>query len=57
MRKKIKALYIQNGLPAIWFTINPNNIINAVKLRLAVYYNTTLAVEVERILNDIITSS
>ena len=57
MRKKIKALYIQNGLPIIWFTINPNNITNAVKLRLAVYHNTALAAEAKRILNNIITSS
>ena len=57
MRKKIKALCVQNGLPAIWFTINPNDITNAVKLRMAVYRDAASAAEAERILNDMITSS
>jgi len=57
MRKKIKALCVQNGLLTIWFIINLNNITNAVKLRIAVYRDVALATEVERILNDIITLS
>ena len=57
MRKKIKALYMQNGLPVIWFTINPNNITNAVKLRMAVYCDAASAAEAKRILNDMITLS
>ncbi|KAM5348941.1 hypothetical protein ACJ41O_008764 [Fusarium nematophilum] len=37
MRRKIKSFIIREGIPAIWFTLNPNDIINPVKLRLAVY--------------------
>jgi hypothetical protein len=37
MRLKIKSLIIRNGTPAIWFTLNPNDITNPVKLRLAAY--------------------
>ena len=37
MRRKIKALIIRYGIPAIWFTLNPNDITNPVKLRLAAY--------------------
>jgi hypothetical protein len=37
MRKKIKSLCIYLGLPCIWFTLNPNDIDNPVKLRLAVH--------------------
>ena len=37
MRRKIKFLIIRHGIPAIWFTLNPNNIINPVKLRLAAH--------------------
>ncbi|PVH90925.1 hypothetical protein DM02DRAFT_647465 [Periconia macrospinosa] len=37
MRRKIKSLIIRYGIPAIWFTINPNDITNPVKLRLAAY--------------------
>lgn len=37
MRHKILALLIRYGVPAIWFTINPNDITNPVKLRLAAY--------------------
>ena len=39
MRRKIKSLIIRYGLPAIWFTLNPNDITNPVKLRLAAYRN------------------
>ena len=45
---------MQNGLPIIWFTINLNNIINAVKLKMAIYYDAASAAEVKRILNNII---
>ncbi|KAF5121993.1 hypothetical protein E5D57_012465 [Metarhizium anisopliae] len=37
MRRKIKALVIRHGIPAIWFTLNPNDITNPVKLRLAAH--------------------
>lgn len=37
MRRKIKSLIIRHGIPAIWFTLNPNDIMNPVKLRLAAY--------------------
>jgi len=37
MRRKLKSLIIRYGFPAIWFTLNPNDITNPVKLRLAAY--------------------
>ncbi len=37
MRRKIKSLIIRYGIPAIWFTLNPNDITNPVKLRLAAH--------------------
>src|ERR1051326_9143553 len=37
MRRKIKSLVVRYGIPAIWFTLNPNDITNPVKLRLAAY--------------------
>jgi hypothetical protein len=37
LRRKIKSLIIRYGIPAIWFTLNPNDITNPVKLRLAAY--------------------
>ena len=37
MRRKIKSLIIRYGAPAIWFTLNPNDITNPVKLRLAAH--------------------
>jgi helitron helicase-like protein/uncharacterized protein DUF6570 len=37
MRRKIKSLIVQHGIPVIWFTLNPNDITNPVKLRLAAY--------------------
>lgn len=37
MRRKIKSLIIRYGVPAIWFTLNPNDITNPMKLRLAAY--------------------
>ncbi|KAF1807904.1 hypothetical protein P152DRAFT_469266 [Eremomyces bilateralis CBS 781.70] len=37
MRRKIQSLIIRYGIPAIWFTLNPNDITNPIKLRLAAY--------------------
>ncbi|KAM4054519.1 hypothetical protein HRG_005358 [Hirsutella rhossiliensis] len=37
MRRKIQSLIVGYSVPAIWFTINPNDITNPVKLRLAAY--------------------
>ncbi|KID81371.1 PIF1 protein [Metarhizium guizhouense ARSEF 977] len=37
MRRKIQSLILYRGIPAIWFTLNPNDITNPVKLRLAAY--------------------
>ena len=37
MRRKLKSLIIRYGIPAIWFTLNPNDITNPVKLRLTAY--------------------
>jgi hypothetical protein len=37
MRRKLKSLIIRYGFPAIWFTLNPNDITNPVKLKLAAY--------------------
>ncbi|XP_044716538.1 PIF1-like helicase domain-containing protein [Hirsutella rhossiliensis] len=37
MRKKILSLIVRYGVPAIWFTLNPNDITNLVKLRLAAH--------------------
>jgi hypothetical protein len=37
MRRKINSLCIYIGLQSIWFTINPNDINNPVKLRLAAH--------------------
>lgn len=37
MRRKIKSLIIRHGIPAIWFTLNLNDITNPVKLRLAAH--------------------
>ncbi|KAH7461132.1 hypothetical protein FOMA001_g19195 [Fusarium oxysporum f. sp. matthiolae] len=37
MRRKIQALCIRIGMPAIWFTINPNDINNPVKMKLAMH--------------------
>lgn len=37
MRRKIKSRIIRDGIPAFWFTLNPNEITNPVKLRLAAY--------------------
>ena len=37
MRRKIQSLCIWTGTPAIWFTINPNDINNPVKMRLSIH--------------------
>jgi len=37
MRRKIFSLCIKYGLPAIWFTINPNDLTNPVRLKLTAY--------------------
>lgn len=37
LRRKIKSLIIRYGVPAIWFTLNLNDITNPVKLSLAAY--------------------
>lgn len=37
MRRKIKSLIIRYGIPAIWFTLNPNDITNPIKLKLVAY--------------------
>ena len=37
MRRKIKSLCLKYGMPSIWFTINPNDLNNPVKLRLAAH--------------------
>ncbi|KAK5655372.1 hypothetical protein OQA88_5939 [Cercophora sp. LCS_1] len=39
---KILFLIICHGIPAIWFTLNPNDLTNPVKLRLVVYWNCHL---------------
>ncbi|KAM0269433.1 hypothetical protein ACHAQH_009738, partial [Verticillium albo-atrum] len=37
MRRKIKSLKVHYGIPAIWFTLNPNDITNPIKWKLAAY--------------------
>jgi hypothetical protein len=37
MRKKIQSMIVAFGLTAIWFTVNPNDINNPVKLKLAAH--------------------
>ena len=37
MQRKIQSLSIWTGTPTIWFTINPNDINNPVKMRLSIY--------------------
>ncbi|KAM4061756.1 PIF1-like helicase [Hirsutella rhossiliensis] len=37
MRRKIQALDIRAGMPAIWITISPNDINNPVKMKLAIH--------------------
>jgi hypothetical protein len=39
MRRKIKSGIIREAITAIWITLNPNDITNPVKLRLAAYRN------------------
>ncbi|KAF7534594.1 hypothetical protein G7Z17_g13342 [Cylindrodendrum hubeiense] len=37
LRKKIKSMMLRFGIPGIWFTLNPNDITNPVKLQLAAF--------------------
>ncbi|KAJ6436777.1 ectomycorrhiza-upregulated zf-MYND domain-containing protein [Purpureocillium lavendulum] len=37
MRRKIQALSIWTGMPAIWITINPNDVNNPIKMMLSVH--------------------
>jgi len=37
MRRKIQSLCIWTGTPVIWFTINPNDVNNPVKMRLSIH--------------------
>jgi hypothetical protein len=37
MRRKIKSLIVRYGIPAIWFTLKPNDITNPIKLKLAAH--------------------
>lgn len=51
-RRKAKSLMVWCGIPAIWITLNPNDITNPVKLRLAVY-RTSEAAEAESVLRNL----
>ena len=57
MRKKINSICVQTGVTVVWFTVNPNDVTNPVKLRLAVYRDASSAAEAEKTLNDILTPS
>jgi hypothetical protein len=37
MLREIKSFIIRYGIPAIWFTLDPNHIMNPIKLKLAAY--------------------
>jgi hypothetical protein len=37
MRRKIQAVNVWTGMPAIWITVNPNDINNPVKMRLSIH--------------------
>ncbi|KAJ3568908.1 hypothetical protein NPX13_g6264 [Xylaria arbuscula] len=37
MRRKIQAVNIWTGMPAIWITVNPNDINNPVKMKLSIH--------------------
>jgi hypothetical protein len=37
MQRRIKSFIVRRSIPAIWFTLNRNDITNPVKLRLAAY--------------------
>jgi hypothetical protein len=53
-RKRIKALCVQDGLPTIWFTINPNNITNPIKIHLGIHRSSIPKAEAEKFLNDMV---
>jgi hypothetical protein len=48
---------VQDSLPTIWFTINPNDITNPVKIDLAVYGSSILKAKVEQFLNEMLEST
>ena len=52
MRRKIKSMCLKYGMPNIWFTINPNDLQNPVKLRLAAHRQLSKA-EAEELLEKI----
>ncbi|EXK77373.1 hypothetical protein FOQG_17914 [Fusarium oxysporum f. sp. raphani 54005] len=52
MRRKIKSLIVRYGIPAIWFTLNPNDITNPIKLKLAAY-RTRETEEAEKFLRSL----
>jgi hypothetical protein len=52
MRRKIKSLCLKYGMPSIWFTINPNDLNNPVKLRLAAHRKSS-AKQAEEMLEKI----
>ncbi len=49
---KILSFIIYHGIPAIWFTLNPNDLTNPVKLKLAIYWNR-LPEEIEMFLTNL----
>lgn len=49
MRRRIKAAIIRHSLPAIWFTINPNDLTNPIRIHLSVA-RTTLPEQAEEVL-------
>ena len=52
MRRNLRALSVLAGLAAIWFTINPNDITNPVKLRIAAHRARDRPAA-EKLLNDL----
>lgn len=52
MQRKILSLIIRHSILAIWFTLNPNDLTNPVKLRLAAYRSCDPA-EVEAFLTSL----
>jgi hypothetical protein len=56
MRRRIRSLCLSIGLPAIWFTINPNDLTNPIKLHLSAYHSSASKADAEQLLKDIETS-
>ncbi|EKG09487.1 hypothetical protein MPH_13470 [Macrophomina phaseolina MS6] len=50
MRRKIKSLIMLEGIPAIWFTVNPNDQTNPINLRMATHRFWDGEGEAERLL-------